>query len=79
MDLKGSSYCHNFLTVTQSYNSKVTPIDTPHAEKISIAVLIYAYTIAFPAPLLKIVLRWGGGIFFKFKWILLYFHRKSRF
>ena len=36
----------SFLTVTQSYHSKVTPIDALHA------VLLYVFRIAFPKSLL---------------------------
>ena len=30
----GSLQCHNFMTVTPSYHSKVTPIGEVHAEKL---------------------------------------------
>ena len=34
---------HTFLTVTQSYDSNVTPIGTLHAEKMASAVLLHVY------------------------------------
>ena len=34
---------HSFVTVTQSYHSKVTPISALHAEKIAEAVLLYVF------------------------------------
>ena len=43
---------HSFLTVTQSYHSKMTHISELHAEKIPEAVLLYVFRIAFPASLL---------------------------
>ena len=47
-DKQKSPCCHNFLTGTQTYHSKVTPIDMLHAEKIAEAVLLYVFPIAFP-------------------------------
>ena len=49
MDQQGSLCCNTFLTVTQSYHSKVTPIGTLPAEKIAEAVMLYVFTIALPA------------------------------
>ena len=49
----------SFLTVTQSYYSKVTPIGALHAEKIAEAVLLYVFRIAFPASLFSITLNTG--------------------
>ena len=51
-DQQGSSCFHNFLTVTQSYHSKVNPIGALHAEKIAEAFLLFI--IAFPASLLLV-------------------------
>ena len=51
IDQQGSPCCHNFMTVTQSYNSKVTPNGDLHAEKITEATLLYVSTIALPASL----------------------------
>ena len=48
MDQKVSPCYHNFLTVTQSYDSKVTPISALYAEKIAEAVLLYVFIITFP-------------------------------
>ena len=50
-DQQGSPCCHNFLAVTQSYYSKVTPIGALHAEKIAQTVLLFILRIAFPASL----------------------------
>ena len=53
MDQQVYSCCHNFLTVTQSYNSKNTPIGKFHAVKIAKSVFLYVFTMAFPtSPLL---------------------------
>ena len=41
-----------FLTVTQNYHSKVTPIDALHAKKIAKEVLLCVFKIAFPKSLL---------------------------
>ena len=47
------SCCYSFLIITQSYNSKNTPIGKLHAEKITKAVLLYVLWIAFPtSPLM---------------------------
>ena len=46
---QGSFCCRTFLTVTQIYHSKVTPICTLHVEKIAEAVVLYVFTTAFPA------------------------------
>ena len=48
---QGSACFHTFLTYAQSYHNKVTPKDKLHAEKIVGAILLYAFTIAFPASL----------------------------
>ena len=48
MDQQVYSCCHNFLTVTPSYNSKNTPIGRFHAVKIAKSVFLYALTMAFP-------------------------------
>ena len=48
---------HGFLTVTQSYHSKMTPIGALHAEKIAQVVLLYVLRIAFPASLICL---WRG-------------------
>ena len=37
------------MTVTQSYKSKVIPIDKLHAEKITYALLLYIHIQAFQA------------------------------
>ena len=42
----------SFLTVTQSYHSKVTPIGALHAEKLYEAVLFNVFRRAFTASLL---------------------------
>ena len=52
MDRQVSPCCPNFLTVTQSYHSKVTYVGALHAEKIAEAVLLYVFRIAFLASLL---------------------------
>ena len=52
MNQQESTCCHNFLTVTLSYHSKVTPIGELHVVKIAEAVLLYVFRIAFPASLL---------------------------
>ena len=49
MDQQVSPCYHSFLTVTQSFHSKVTPIGVLYAEKIAEAVLLYVFRIAFPA------------------------------
>ena len=48
MDEQVSPYYHSFLTVTQSYDSKVTPVGALHAEKIAEATLLYVFRITFP-------------------------------
>ena len=48
MDQKVYSCCHNFLTVTQSYKDKNTPIKKFHAVKIAKSVFFYVFTMAFP-------------------------------
>ena len=53
MDQQWSLCCNTFLTVTQSYHSKVTPIGTLPAEKIAEAVMLYVFTIALPADRTK--------------------------
>ena len=52
MDQQVYSCCHNFLTVTQSYSSKITPISKFHAVKLVKAVFLYVFTMAFPTSLL---------------------------
>ena len=49
MDQQVSPCYHSFLTVAQTYDSKVTPIGALHAEKIAEAVLLYVFRITFPA------------------------------
>ena len=44
---KGSSCCHNFLTVIQSYHSQVTHIGALHSEKIAESLLFYVSTITY--------------------------------
>ena len=46
------SCCHNYLTVTQSYNKKNTPICRLHAVRRGKSVLIYVFKLAFPTSLL---------------------------
>ena len=47
-DQQVNSCCHNFLTVTQSYNSKNTPISKFHDVKIAESVFFYVLTMIFP-------------------------------
>ena len=58
---------HTSLTVTQSYNSKVTLIGALHAEKIAEAVLLNVFRISLPASLLWklkfIVIQFGSICF----------------
>ena len=56
MDQQVYSCCHKFLTVTQCYNSKNTPIGKFHAVKIAKSVFLYVFTMAFPTSPLAIVL-----------------------
>ena len=51
MDQKVYSCCHNFLTVTQIYNSENTPIDRFYADKIAKSVFLHIFTMAFPTSL----------------------------
>ena len=51
MDQQVSPCCLNFLRVTESYHSKVTPIGALRTEKMAEAVLIHVFRIAFPASL----------------------------
>ena len=50
---QGSTCCHNLLTIPQRYQSKATPIRTLHTDEITEAVLLFVFTIAFPASLLS--------------------------
>ena len=43
--------CHQFLTVTTSYHSKVTLIGPLHTDKITESVLLYVFELSFPASL----------------------------
>ena len=54
MDQQGYPCCHNFLTVSQSYNSKNTPLGKFHAVKIAKSLFLYVFTMAF----LTFPLRW---------------------
>ena len=62
MDQHVSPCYHSFLTVTYSFQSKVTTIGEIHAKKIAHTVLLYLLRIAFAAPLLKPTL--GADILF---------------
>ena len=47
-----ASLCyHSFLTVTQSYHSKVTPICALRTDKEAESVLLYVFRLAFPVSL----------------------------
>ena len=48
-----SSSYHIFMMVPLSYHSKVTLFGASHAEKIAEVVLLFVFTIAFPASLLQ--------------------------
>ena len=48
MDQKVYSCCYNILTITQTYNSKNTPIARFHAVKIAKSAFLYVFTMAFP-------------------------------
>ena len=50
---------HRILTVTQSYQSNVTPIGELHTKKIAKAILLYVFRIAFPASLFPNI--WNGA------------------
>ena len=69
MDQQESPCCHNFLTVTQSYHSSVTPVGTLHVEKISASFLLYIFGIKVTASLfgdhgsLQFLLRWPQSIY----------------
>ena len=53
----------SFLTVTESYDSKVTPIGALYAEKISEAVLLYVFRITIPAsPLARVYVKFGLSV-----------------
>ena len=52
MDQQVYSCCHNFLAVTQSYNSKNTPIGRFQAVKIAKSVFLYVFTMEFSTSLL---------------------------
>ena len=54
MDQQEYSCCHNFLTVTWSYNSKNTPIGGFYAVKLAKSVFLFVFTMAFPTSLFKI-------------------------
>ena len=60
IDQQGSHCCHYFLTITESYHNKVTPIGLLHADQIAEVVLLCVFRIAFPASHLE---RWNilGG------------------
>ena len=62
MDKQGSACCHNFLTVTPSYHSKVNPVGPLDAEKLAEAVLLYVFNIAFPAFLFCQFCNFGKGL-----------------
>ena len=49
IDQQGSPGCTNYMTVTQSYKSKMISIEELHSEKITYAILIYIHIKAFPA------------------------------
>ena len=51
MNQHKSPYCHNILTVSPSYHSKVTPIGKLLAEKIGKAFLLCIFTIEFTTSL----------------------------
>ena len=53
MDKQVYSCCHNFLTVTQSYSSKNTPISKFYAVKIAKSVFLYVFTMTFPTSPLE--------------------------
>ena len=53
MDQEVSPCYHSFLTITQSYHSKVTPMGALHTEKIAEeVVLLFVFRIRFPASLI---------------------------
>ena len=49
MDKQGSACCHNFLTVTPSYHSKVNHVGSLVADKLANIVLLFVCNRAFPA------------------------------
>ena len=53
MDQQVYSCCHKFLAVTQSYNSKNTPIGKFHAVKIAKSVFLYVFTMEYPTSPFK--------------------------
>ena len=53
MDQQVNFCCHNFLTVTQSYNCRNTPIGKFHAVKIAKSVFFYVFTMVFPMSPLR--------------------------
>ena len=53
IDQQVSACYHNFLTVIQSYHSKVTSNDALHTEKMDGTVLFYVFRITFPGSLLQ--------------------------
>ena len=53
MDQQVFSCCHNFLTVTQSYNSKNTSMARVHAVKIAKSVFLFIYNGIPNVPLKK--------------------------
>ena len=56
MDQQVYSCCRNFLTVTQSYNSKITPIGKFDSVKMAKSVLLYIFTMTFTmSPLCEII------------------------
>ena len=56
MDLQVSPYYHSFLTVPQSYHSKVTPpVGAWHAQKIAEAALLYVFRLALAASHLQML------------------------
>ena len=50
---QGPTCCHNFVTGTPSYHSKVNPVGKLDSEKLADIVLLYIYNKAIPASLLE--------------------------
>ena len=54
---QGSPCCHNFLTVSPIYHSKVNPVGPLDGVKLGEAVLLYVFNIEFSASLFEELLN----------------------
>ena len=55
MDQQGSSCCGSLESLSESYDSKVNPVDPLDAEKLAEAVLLNEFNIVFPLEMITFI------------------------